>query len=133
MYPGHDRNQELRQANGLPSDPSGRFAQFLDTAIAELKDASMADVPRNDLVPPPLPATDVLRRNLTGASELGADLKATIAAAKAKVTAAREQVAQASVNIADAANQAVKVAAALNDEAADLLASIGQNSNMPPE
>jgi hypothetical protein len=106
-----------------------RIAQF-----EELKEASaMSDPivpPAVTLAPPAVKATPAaVKKTITGASLLGDEFKARIAAAKASVTAAKDQIASAVDNIGAAANRATTIAAAIQSEADDLNASIGQVSN----
>lgn len=130
MLPGWDKLQDLRRQKTVAA--SEKLDQHLAQAIAEFKpETMMAD--QTPLPPRPAIAPDVIRKNVTGAGLLGDELKATLAKAKASVEAAQAEVAKAAANVSGAAEQALDLAKAMNTEAADLLASIGQTSNMPPK
>jgi hypothetical protein len=90
-------------------------------------------LPQNQIAPAPIakaaPAAYPIKKTITGASALGADFKTRIAAAKSKLDAAKAQVGASLDNLDGAAARAVTVASAIQAEADDLNASIGQVSN----
>jgi hypothetical protein len=95
---------------------------------AALKAAGMTD---------PLPTVEIapaapIQKNITGASELGQEYKSLVAGVRAKVTAARSQLGAAVSDLDATSDRAVEMAKALQAEADDLKASLGQTSNMGP-
>lgn len=121
MLPGHDQHQDLRQ-------PSDRLGNFLDAAIGDLKQGlnTMPELPANEIAAP-------IRKSITGASFLGEQFKARIAAAKATVEGAKTSIVSALSEIETAAAHASDVAKAIQAEADDLKAALGQVSNGAPE
>lgn len=80
-------------------------------------------------LPKPAPVADPIKKTITGAGALGAAFKDRIAKSMANVAAAKSQLTGALDDIDGASASAVNVAKALQAEADDLKASIGQVSN----
>lgn len=119
--------------------PDGKMQRIAQFEVIEDSPA-MADPvvpPVNQIAPAPAatapakpaPIVDPIKKTITGASALGADFKARIAASLANVNAAKTQVTSSLDNLDASAARAVTVAAAIQAEADDLNASIGQVSN----
>jgi hypothetical protein len=70
--------------------------------------------------------------SITGASHLSTSIRDMIAQAKSRVADAHSKIGDAVDNLGSAAGQAEKIAAAINAEADDLLASAGQYTNGGP-
>jgi hypothetical protein len=116
-----------------PDGKMQRVAQFVEVAQEIPAMADPVAPPVNQMAAPaitkPSPIADPVKKVITGASGFGTDFKAQLAAAKAKIAAAQAQVGTALSNLDTAAARAVQVAAAIQAEADDLNASIGQVSN----
>jgi hypothetical protein len=103
---------------------AGKFDRFLDKAIHELnpKGQSMT-------LPPNTLSDDPIKRNITGASFLGDKFKQDLATAKAEIAAAQTQAGNAIADVKAAAVKTVEMAKAIQAEADDLKASLGQGAN----
>jgi hypothetical protein len=104
---------------------AAKLTGFLTDAINELKGQEPEPMAA---LPPNIPA-DPVRKNITGASFLGAKFKADLAAAKAEIEAAQSQMGDAVADVKAAAVKTVEMAKAIKAEADDLKASLGQGSN----
>lgn len=99
-------------------------------ALAEAVPGAPASSSMTTVLPPkPAPVADPIKKTITGASALGVAFKARIAASMAKVDAAKTQLTSSLDNLDAASARSVNVASALQAEADDLNASIGQVSN----
>lgn len=121
------------QPNPNPSDPAiartGKLTSFLTKAINELTSKPQGTEPMANTPLPPNTPSEPIRKNITGASFLGTEFKQNLAAVRAKVAAARTKLNGAVADLSSAADSSDGVADAIQAEAADLRASLGQASN----
>lgn len=124
-----DADQASLTANGEAIQRAGRLTGFLTRAINELTSKPQGTEPMANTPLPPNTPSEPIRKNITGASFLGTEFKQNLAAVRAKVAAARTKLNGAVADLSSAADSSDGVADAIQAEAADLRASLGQASN----
>jgi hypothetical protein len=99
---------------------------------------NVTQLPTVELTEAPKTETNVvvvepLKRNVTGASNLGASVQTLIEAIKNEVNAANQELVKAAGEVRTGINTVKGVAKALRTEADDIKSSLGQFSNGGPE